>query len=262
MGLIGEHYMSRWEYTSYWGHVSRGRLWRSGRRHQFRSWKFLIRISQSQLDVSIVRQTEETRPIDHYKRSGVNDATAIYSKLWLPSLDHGVEIAWRKEKKTRRGASDCQNGHKNVHKQFPVIPEHRKASIIVVRNPGDGRLYRACPNQLMFGSVRVVQHYNIISRIIATSCVRVFRIPSVAYFDDYAETMKNRICKSALEAVIWITSLGSSQGPQRCDGPTSEIIGANCQFIPTMADYSARRRKNWDPPLSPGQPWTRQDGLG
>ena len=100
MGLIGEHYMSRWEYTSYWGHVSRGRLWRSGRRHQFRSWKFLIRISQSQLDVSIVRQTEGTRPIDNYKRSGVNDATAIYSKLWLPSLDHLVEIARRMKKKT------------------------------------------------------------------------------------------------------------------------------------------------------------------
>ena len=186
---------------------------------------------------------------------------------FIPSYDCRLWIMVSKllgvwKKKTRRGASDCQNGHENVHKQFPVIPEHRKVSIIVVRNPGDGRLYRACPNQLMFGSVRVVQHYNIISRISATLCVRVFRIPLVAYFDDYAETMKNWICKSALEAVIWITSLGSSQGPQRCDGPTSEIIGANCQFIPTMADYSARRRKNWDPPLSPGQPWTRQDGLG
>ena len=29
----------------------------------------------------VVRQTEKVRPIDNYKRSGVNDATAIYSKL-------------------------------------------------------------------------------------------------------------------------------------------------------------------------------------
>ena len=41
----------------------------------------------------VVRQFEKIRPIDNHKRSGINDATRIFSKLQLPSLDHFLEIA-------------------------------------------------------------------------------------------------------------------------------------------------------------------------
>ena len=80
--------------------------------------------------------------------------------------------------------------HENVYKQLPLIPENRKFSIIVARNPRGGSLYGAFPNQLMIGSLSAVQHYNVISRIISTLCVRVFRIPLVAYFDDYEGIIK------------------------------------------------------------------------
>ena len=52
-----------------------------------------------------------------------------------------------------------------------------------------------------------VQHYNVISRIISTLCVRVFRIPLVGYFDDYAGIVKNIIRESALEAIKFINHI-------------------------------------------------------
>ena len=44
----------------------------------------------------------------------------------------------------------------------------------------------------MIGSLSAVQHYNVISRIISTSYVRVFRIPLVARLDDYEDFFKKK----------------------------------------------------------------------
>ena len=87
----------------------------------------------------VVRQTEKIRPIDNYKRSGVNDATTIYSKLRLPSLDHFVEIARRMKQKTEEALAIVKVDHENAYKQLPVIPEHRKFSIIVASPGLEGR---------------------------------------------------------------------------------------------------------------------------
>ena len=83
----------------------------------------------------VVRQTDNVRPIDNYKWSGVNNATAIYSKLQLPSLDHFVEIARRMIQKTEESLASVEVDHENAYKQLPVIPEYKKFSIIVARNP-------------------------------------------------------------------------------------------------------------------------------
>ena len=50
----------------------------------------------------VVRQFEKIRPIDNHKRSGINDATRIFSKLQLPSLDHFLEIARGMKEKQRK----------------------------------------------------------------------------------------------------------------------------------------------------------------
>ena len=181
----------------------------------------------------VVRQTEKIRPIDNYKRSGVNDATTIYSKLRLPSLDHFVEIARRMKQKTEEALAIVKVDHENAYKQLPVIPEHRKFSIIVARNPEDGRLFGAFPNQLMFGSVSAVQHYNVISRIIATLCVRVFRIPLVGYFDDYAGIVKNRIRESALEAVKFMNHIFGFQTKDPKD-----VMAQQAKFLGLIVNLS------------------------
>ena len=181
----------------------------------------------------VVRQTEKIRPIDNYKRSGVNDATTIYSKLRLPSLDHFVEIARRVKQKTEEALAIVKVDHENAYKQLPVIPEHRKFSIIVARNPEDGRLFGAFPNQLMFGSVSAVQHYNVISRIIATLCVRVFRIPLVGYFDDYAGIVKNRIRESALEAVKFMNHIFGFQTKDPKD-----VMAQQAKFLGLIVNLS------------------------
>ena len=59
----------------------------------------------------------------------------------------------------------------------------------------------------MFGSLSAVQQYNIVSHIIATMCVRVFRIPLVGYFDDYAGIVKNTIRKGALETIKFVNHI-------------------------------------------------------
>ena len=182
----------------------------------------------------VVRQTEKIRPIDNYKRSGVNDATTVYSKLRLPSLDHFVEIARRMRRNTTQALAIVKIDHENAYKQLPLIPEHKKFSIIVARNPKDGVLYGAFPNQLMFGSVSAVQHYNVISRIISTLCVRVFRIPLVGYFDDYAGIVKNIIKESALEAVKFVNHIFGFKTKESKDvmSQRAKFLGLIVNLIP------------------------------
>ena len=105
----------------------------------------------------VIRQTEKVRPADIYKRLGINDATASYSKLQLPSLVHFVETARRMQQKTEEALANVKLDHENTYKQLPVIQEHIMLSIIVARSPEVGIIYKAFPNQLVFGSACVVQ---------------------------------------------------------------------------------------------------------
>ena len=142
------------------------------------------------------------------------------------------------KEKTEEELAIAKIDHGNAYKQLPLIPERKKFSIIVARNPRDGMLYGAYPSQLMFGSVSAVQHYNVLSRIIATLCVRVFRMPLVGYFDDYAGIVKNAIRNGALKTKkirkshFWVPN----KGAHGRDEPEGKIPRINCQFNPTMED--------------------------
>ena len=150
-------------------------------------------------------------------------------RLWI--IVSKLLGVWKK--KTEEALAIVKVDHENAYKQLPVIPEHRKFSIIVARNPEDGRLFGAFPNQLMFGSVSAVQHYNVISRIIATLCVRVFRIPLVGYFDDYAGIVKNRIRESALEAVKFMNHIFGFQTKDPKD-----VMAQQAKFLGLIVNLS------------------------
>ena len=78
----------------------------------------------------------------------------------------------------------------------------------------------------MFGSVSAVQHYNVISRIISTLCVRVFRIPLVGYFDDCAGIVKNIIRESALEAIKFINHIFGFQTKE-----SKDVMSQRAKFL-------------------------------
>ena len=105
----------------------------------------------------VIRQTEKVRPADIYKRSGINDATASYSKLQLPSLVYFVETDRRMQQKTEEALANVKLDHENTYKQLPVIQEHIMLSIIVARSPEVGIIHKAFLNQWVFGSACVVQ---------------------------------------------------------------------------------------------------------
>ena len=100
------------------------------------------------------------------------------------------------QQKTKEALAIVKPDQENAYKQPPVIPEHKMISIIVTRNPENGILYTAFPTQSMFSSVSAIQHYNAISKIIVTLCVRASQMPLIGYFDGYARTVCNQICES------------------------------------------------------------------
>ena len=78
----------------------------------------------------------------------------------------------------------------------------------------------------MFGSVSAVQHYNVLSRIIATLCVRVFRIPLVGYFDDYAGIVKNAIRNGALKTIKFVNHIFGFQTKE-----SKDVMSQRAKFL-------------------------------
>jgi hypothetical protein len=100
-----------------------------------------------------------------------------------------VDRAWRElpEESTQLVAKTIDV--KAAYKQFPIFPDHRKFSILVLKRPTDGVAMGFVSKTLPFGSVASVLHFNRIARLLHRMGLEL-DIPWTNYYDDFPVDFK------------------------------------------------------------------------
>ena len=147
----------------------------------------------------LVRQGEKVRPVDNFRRSGVNRATRVHSPIVLPAVDHLVAVILGLQEGGVGGVGLFKGDHKDAYKQLPMRRDESRLGIVVARRPRDGAVCGFRPRALLFGAASAVLHYNSVSRVVATLLARAFRLPVLGYFDDFAGATRLGLEAAALE---------------------------------------------------------------
>ena len=73
---------------------------------------------------------------------------------------------------------------KSAYKQFPICPEHRRYSTLILKKPSDGTVMGFVSKTLPFGSVASVLHSNRISRLLHMLGLQL-DVAWTNYYDDF-----------------------------------------------------------------------------
>ena len=176
-----------------------------------------------------VVQKNKVRGVDSATVNGVNMATEIVEKIKLPSTDVNVSaLRWLR-------ANLHENGEiwgwvldeRKAYRQIPIRPDHRRWSVISLRQPVTGKISFFVMVGHSFGLVSAVYNYNRRSAAITDILRRIFWVSAFNFYDDKYGFESELTCPSAFEcakAVHWW--LGARFHPKKlqiCKDPT--ILG-------------------------------------
>ena len=161
-----------------------------------------------------VWQRSKWRAIDDFSECGVNSTFSYLEKVDLKALD---EIVWmaccfvrycvfesRFDFTLASGEKLCGSVDaewkqmpegaiqlvaktvdlKSAYKQFPICPEHRRYSTLILKKPSDGTVMGFVSKTLPFGSVASVLHFNRISRLLHMLGLQL-DVAWTNYYDDF-----------------------------------------------------------------------------
>ena len=121
-----------------------------------------------------VVQKNKVRGVDSATTNGVNMATRVVEKIELPSTDLNVStLRWLKE-----------HGDHSKDRQIPILPQHRRWSVITLKDPSDGKVAYFVMVGHSFGLVAAVYNYNRRSAAISDILRRVFHVAAFNFYDD------------------------------------------------------------------------------
>ena len=173
-----------------------------------------------------VWQHGKLRPCDNFRRSAANDASSVRTPISLPTVDH---LAFLLDTIQGVGARPCsifKADHANAYRQLPLRPSEARFAHVVARNPSDGHVAVFIPRTLLFGSSTAVAHYNALSRAISSIFARIFRVPVVGYFDDFAAPVPRSLARQALHLFCTLNAaLGFDLKPPKC------LVGSAVEFL-------------------------------
>lgn len=144
-----------------------------------------------------VEQADKLRACDDLKHGLTNKACQIMTPIRLVSWDHVSQLC-------RKFANDGQDwalfkaDHEAAYKQLPLAPADQNTAIIALRDPKTGKWHGFRSRTLMFGSVAAVLHYNIFSRLVTAVFTRLFGIPLICFFDDFAALLPAQLAGKGL----------------------------------------------------------------
>ena len=130
-----------------------------------------------------LQQGEKVRCCDDLRRSGTNARAAPRSQVTLPGITTLADIACRCA--PAKNVLLWKADHRDAYKQLPADPAHSLKSVVVFRDRS-GKLVGAPPRTLVFGSSLAVLGYNLVSRFICAIYCLFFKLPLIAFYDDYA----------------------------------------------------------------------------
>jgi len=153
-----------------------------------------------------VSQSGKLRACDNCRRSGTNNAAMVLSKLRLPMPEDLAEVASIVGgRKTGVDVFICD--HRSAFKQLPVFPGHSDLALVTLARPADGAIFCFRPRTLVFGASAAVLGYNVVARTIASVFVRLFNIPVVNFFDDFAGAFPTGAGRAAADYFVEFCSL-------------------------------------------------------
>ena len=132
-----------------------------------------------------VVQKNKVRGCDSATTNLINQATIITEKLRLPSTDTNVAAL-----RALRSATPMQQlggwvlDEKKAYRQVPIRPDHRKYSVITMKDPKKGVPEFFVMVGHSFGLVSAVYNYNRRSAAINEILVNLFRLVAFSFYDD------------------------------------------------------------------------------
>ena len=88
--------------------------------------------------------------------------------------------------------------HRDAYKQLPIRQDHAGYCVVVLKGP-DGVAYGFRPKTLLFGSNVAVVEYNAVSRFVSVLYTKVFGLPCISFFDDFAGVAHKELGSLPLE---------------------------------------------------------------
>ena len=132
-----------------------------------------------------VVQKNKVRGCDSATTNLINQATVITEKLQLPSTDTNVASL-----RALRSATPMKQlggwvlDEKKAYRQVPIKPDHRKYSVITMKDPESGMPTFFVMVGHSFGLVSAVYNYNRRSAAINEILVKLFRLVAFSFYDD------------------------------------------------------------------------------
>ena len=176
-----------------------------------------------------VVQKNKVRGVDSATVNGINMATGIVEKLDLPSTDLNVAaLRWLRsnihaDKKIQGWVLD----ERKAYRQIPILPDHRRWSVISMRQPVTGKISFFVMIGHSFGLVAAVYNYNRRSAAINDILRRIFLVAAFNFYDDKYGFEPEDTCSLAFECSQkvhwWLGAKFDQKKLQLCRDPT--ILG-------------------------------------
>ena len=176
-----------------------------------------------------VVQKNKVRGVDSATVNGINQATVITEKIDLPSTDVNVAaLRWlRSHVKEGLPIDGWVLDERKAYRQIAVRPDHRRWSVISLKEPSSGRIAFFVMVGHSFGLVAAVYNYNRRSAAITDILRRVFFVAAFNFYDDKYGFEPRNTCSSAFEVAQkvhwWLGAQFDPKKLQMCSDPT--ILG-------------------------------------
>eukprot|EP00971_Amphidinium_carterae_P222179 4409996-Amphidinium_carterae.1 len=157
-----------------------------------------------------IKQGRKCRMIDDFSISLVNSTVGTYEKVSLDTTDATLGMAklWRREVSSD-GIVPLLHGKcydlKSAYRQIAISPADARYSVIAAWYKGAVRYFRLLA--LPFGARGSVSGFLRVSKALKTILVRLFCVPTSAYFDDFSCIAPEGLQQSTDEVVTTVFGL-------------------------------------------------------
>ena len=123
---------------------------------------------------------------DDLMQGSTNRATQVPTTISLPTRGHCPSaIKSLMGQCSSRPLGFAKAGHVAACNQLPLVPNRGQLAANSVRDPQSGGWGSFPPNARPFGGAAAAHQYNCLSRIIAALAIRLLKIPTMGYSDDF-----------------------------------------------------------------------------
>ena len=193
-----------------------------------------------------VVQKNKVRGCDSATTNLINQATVITEKLQLPSTDTNVSAL-----RTLRSKCPDQDlvgwvlDEKKAYRQVPIRPDHRKYSVITMKDPATNQPAFFIMVGHSFGLVSAVYNYNRRSVAINEFLVSIFGLVAFSFYDDkYGFETKEtvEVAHAVAQTVhFWLGAQFEAKKLQLSRDPT--ILGVTYNLVDMALEIKQSRRE-------------------